>query len=107
MTRYDGDHDAPLTAMPIEIYDEIAAGRWRGMGWDKPTEPPMAVAIGDHLCRHCYGKGELRDDGGYGFDTIVTCVCGGTGSSAHIEINPEVEHFDHVLRTITGLFAAE
>ena len=74
------------SAMPIEVYNEVSAGIYRAMGWTTPAQQagPVAIPLDDQPCNLCGGAGELRDDSGYGFATITTCACAGTGSRAHI-----------------------
>ena len=109
MSGYDDDwhRNHRASAMPREIYDEFSASIMRGMGWDQSADNAATGIIGldDQPCSICGGAGELRDPNPYGGETISTCTCGGTGSRASLTISQEVQHFEHILRTITGLAA--
>ena len=95
MSGYDDDwhRNHRVSAMPREIYDEFSASIMRGMGWDQSADNAATGIIGldDQPCNICGGAGELRDDSGYGFETITICACAGTGSRAHI-ITERTDH---------------
>lgn len=69
--------DGPWSQSDIDWYRSLGAKL-------KPFTPLSAIPMDDQPCKLCGGAGELRDDSGYGFETITTCTCAGTGSRAHI-----------------------
>ena len=86
MSGYDDDwhREHQTEAMSAEIYDEIAAGMKRAMGWGKP-ETHHSVAMDDMPCRFCAGTGVMFDDNPYGGRTACECAfCAGTGKRASL-----------------------
>lgn len=73
-----GKHvDEPWSQSDIDWYRSLGAKA-------RPDAEVSAIPLDDQPCNRCGGTGELREDSGYGFETITICACAGTGSRAHI-----------------------
>ena len=86
MSDFIGPPDPAIIAADVAWYREYGERRWRAI--DARNAPysdrSIIVPLDDQPCNLCGGAGELRDNSGYGFETITICACAGTGSRAHI-----------------------
>lgn len=86
MSDFIGPPDPAIIAADVAWYREYGEMRWRAIDARNASysDRSVIVPLDDQHCTLCGGAGELRDDSGYGFETITLCACAGTGSRAHI-----------------------
>jgi hypothetical protein len=86
VSDFIGPPDPAIIAADVAWYRERSDRMWRAIdARNAPCSDRSAIVpLDDQPCNLCCGAGELRDDGGYGFETITICTCAGTGSRAHI-----------------------
>ena len=86
MSDFIGPPDPAIIAADVPWYRERSDRMWRAIDSRNASysDRSIIVPLDDQPCNLCGGAGELRDNSGYGFETITTCACAGTGSRAHI-----------------------
>lgn len=86
MSDFIGPPDPAIIAADVAWYREYGERRWRSIDARNASHSDRSVIVplDDQPCTLCGGAGELRDNSGYGFETITICACAGTGSRAHI-----------------------